>query len=294
VSSGKIFGVPPEVAAILRHAQAERSIMADVYATITEADPAVQARLAEVIERRFADPRQQAMARAYLSEIDFPHEARVLEVGCGTGAVTRMLAEWPGVAHATGIDLSAVFVARARALAERVPNASFEEGDGRSLRFDAEAFDVVVLHTTMCHVPQPERLVAEAYRVLRPRGWIAAFDGDYATATVATGRYDPLQACVEAFRENFVHDPWLVRRLPQLITAGGFDMRPMRSHGYVEAPDSGYMLTWIDRGADALAQAGRIGQEHAEALKTEARRRSATETWFGHIAFASVLGRKPA
>jgi SAM-dependent methyltransferase len=264
-----------------------------VYAAITESSPETQQRLAEVIELRFSDPRQQAMLRAYLSEVDFPESSRVLEIGCGTGAVTRTVAQWPRVAHATGIDPSPVFIARARELARSIPNASFEEGDGRALRFEAGSFDAVVLHTTMCHVPRPERLVAEAFRVLRPRGWIAAFDGDYATATVATGDSDPLQACVEAFRENFVNDPWLVRRLPHLLEAGGFDVRPMRSHGYAEAPEGGYMLTWIERGADALAKTGRIAPDLAEALKTEARRRSAAKAWFGHIAFASVLGRKP-
>ncbi|MCG3110593.1 MAG: methyltransferase domain-containing protein [Candidatus Manganitrophus sp. SB1] len=268
--------------------------MPDVYATITKADPAVQERLADVIELRFADPRQQAMLRSYLSEIEFPPEAHVLEIGCGTGAITRTLAQWPAVAQATGIDPSSVFIARARALAQNISNASFEEGDGRSLPFDAAAFDLVVLHTTLCHVPQPERVLAEAWRVLRPRGWIAVFDGDYATATVATGDFDPLQVCVEAFRQNFVNDPWLVRRLPQFLKAGGFEVMPMRSHGYVEAPESGYMLTWIDRGADVLVQTGRVDKAHAKALKAEARRRSATQTWFGQIAFASILGRKPA
>ena len=268
--------------------------MPDVYATIGAVAPELQERLADVIEMRAADPRMRAMFHAYLSEIEFPSEAKVLEIGCGTGAITRTLAQWPGVAQATGVDPAEVFITRARALAQNVPNASFEQGDGRSLRFDLEAFDVVVLHTTMCHVPQPERLGAEAFRVLRPRGWIAVFDGDYATATVATGDFDPLQTCVEAFRENFVNDPWLVRHLPRLIEAGGFEVMPMRSHGYVEAPEGAYMLTWIDRGADVLAQTGRIGKEHAEALKTEAKRRSASKTWFGHIAFASVLGRKPA
>ncbi|MFL6647354.1 MAG: methyltransferase domain-containing protein, partial [Sulfurifustaceae bacterium] len=176
----------------------------------------------------------------------------------------------------------------------QIPSVSFEEADGRSLPFDAAAFDVVVVHTVMCHVPEPERLIAESFRVLRPRGWIAVFDGDYATATVATGDFDPLEACVDAFRQNFVHDPWLVRRLPRLVEVGGFEVMGLRSHGYVEAQDAGYMMTWIDRGADALLHAGRIGKEQAEALKAEARRRTVTKEWFGHIAFASILGRKPS
>jgi len=162
------------------------------------------------------------------------------------------------------------------------------------LTFEANAFDVVVVHRALSHVPQPEGLVAEAFRVLRPRGWLAVFDGDYATATVATGDCDPLEACVHAFRGGFIHDPWIVRRLPQLLHASGFEVRPMQSHGYVEAPEGAYMLTWIDRGADTLLQAGRIDNETAKVLKAEAKRRSTEKLWFGHIAFASVLSRKPA
>jgi ubiquinone/menaquinone biosynthesis C-methylase UbiE len=268
--------------------------MPDVYATITEADAETQQRLADVIELRAADPRHRAMLHAYLSDIDFPPGTRVLEIGCGTGAVTRALAEWPRVSEAVGVDPSPVFIARARALSAGIPNLSFEEGDGRALSLDEGAFDVVVMHTTLSHVPQPERLVAEAVRVLRGGGWVAAFDGDYATATVATRGHDPLEACVQAFRESFVHDPWLVRRLPQLLRDAGVDVMPMRSHGYVEAPEGAYMLTWVDRGADALVRAGRIGGEAAGALSAEARRRSEEGVWFGHIAFASVVGRKPA
>ena len=101
-------------------------------------------------------------------------------------------------------------------------------------------------------------------------------------------------AKITAFRTHFVHDPWIVRRLPQLIRAGGFEVMPTRSHGYVEALEAGYMQTWIERGADVLLQAGQIGTETAEALKAEARQRSSMKVWFGHIAFASVLSRKPA
>jgi hypothetical protein len=60
----------------------EGTAMADVYATITEVDPATQERLASILELRAADPQQRAMLDSYLSEIDFPRAARALEIGC--------------------------------------------------------------------------------------------------------------------------------------------------------------------------------------------------------------------
>lgn len=265
--------------------------MPDVYASITEAAPEVQARLADVIEMRAADPRQGDMLKAYLSEIVFPPGAAVLEIGCGTGAVTRVLARWPGVARAVGIDPSPVFLARARELSRGIDAASFEQGDGRALPFGAATFDVVVVHTAISHVPQPDRLLAEARRVLRPGGWLAVFDGDYATATVARGPRDPLEACIHAFREDFVHDAWIVRRLPRLLSEAGFRLASMRSHGYVEARQAGYMMSWIERGADALVRTGQVSPEGAAALKAEAKGRDERGEWFGHIAFASAIAR---
>jgi hypothetical protein len=99
---------------------------------------------------------------------------------------------------------------------------------------------------------------------------------------------------MDAFRSGFVHDQWIVRRLPSLLEAAGFRAHRTRSHGYVESPEAGYLLTWVDRGADILVQQGRISRESAEALKAEARRRSEAKQWFGHIAFASTLARKAA
>jgi ubiquinone/menaquinone biosynthesis C-methylase UbiE len=265
----------------------------DIYAKIREVAPATQERLVDVLEMRVGDAQQRALWQAYLSAIEFPPNAHVLEIGCGTGAITRLLAQWPGVARAVGVDPSPVFIAKARELAHGIPNLTFEEGDGRSLRFAEHTFDVVVVHQALSHVPQPEQLVAEAFRVLRPQGWLAVYDGDYATATVATGHFDPLETCVHAFRDNYIHDPWIVRRLPQLLHTTGFEVMPMMSHGYVETAEGGYMLTWIDRGADALRQSGYLSAEAAAALKEEARKRTAAKAWFGHIAFASVLSRKP-
>jgi SAM-dependent methyltransferase len=266
--------------------------MPDVYATIAEADRATQERLAEILELRAADPQQRAMLDSYLAEIDLAPTTRVLEIGCGTGSVSRVVASRPGV-EVVGVDPSPVFIAEARRLAHGVSNLVFEVGDGRALRQAAGAFDVVVCHTVLCHVPDPQRLLAEAFRTLVSGGALAVFDGDYATTSVALGARDPLQDCIEAVKADFVNDPWLVRRLPVLLRSAGFDVVSTRSHGYLQTDEPDYMLTLVDRGADALAVTGRIGSELCASLKEDARRRAQAREFFGFIGFASLIARKP-
>ncbi|MGH8071838.1 MAG: methyltransferase domain-containing protein [Candidatus Entotheonellia bacterium] len=269
--------------------------MPDVYTKIVDAAPALLEGLMTVLERRAADPQQRAMLDTYLADAAIPQGARVLEIGCGTGAVTRVLAAWPGVAEAVGVDPSPVFVAKARELGAGFATLAFEAADGRSLPLASHTFDTVVFHTTLCHVPDPDAMLHEAVRVLRPGGCLAVFDGDYATGTLALGAGDPLDACAEAFRTHFIHDPWLVRRLPRLVQAAGVQLQRIRSYGYVEALAPGFMLSgWVDLGADALVAAGRMGADMAAALKAEARRRVASGEYFGHIAYMSCVARKPA
>jgi ubiquinone/menaquinone biosynthesis C-methylase UbiE len=266
--------------------------MPDVWSAVANLERTVQDRLADVLETRGADPQQQAMRRSFLAEIVFPPNANVLEVGCGTGVLTRMLARFAKVGRIVGVDAAPSLIARARELGTGLSGVSFEEADARKLPFGDASFDAVLFDSTLCHVPEPSLALAEAFRVLRPAGRLAGFDGDYATTTVAVGDYDPLQCCVEAMMAGSVHDRWLVRRLPAMVRACGFEEINFRTYGFA-AIDGGYMLTIIDRGADILQAQARIQAETAAALKGEARRRVDLGTFFGQIAYASLIARKP-
>jgi SAM-dependent methyltransferase len=268
--------------------------MPDVWATVAELDRSTQERLAAVLETRGADPVQREMRRRFLSNVDFPAGADVLEVGCGTGVLTRALAGLPDVESVVGVDLAPSLLEKARELAAGVPNVRFEQADARSLPLAGESVDVVVFDSTLSHVPEPERALAEALRVLRPGGTLAAFDGDYATATVALDDHDPLQACVDAMMAGSVTDSRIMRRLPALLRDGGFEIARARGHSFVETAGGGYMLTVIERGAEVLRAAGKIGDELAAALKAEASRRAAAGAFFGHIAYVDVIARRPA
>jgi ubiquinone/menaquinone biosynthesis C-methylase UbiE len=267
---------------------------ADVWANVGELDAAMQERLADVLETRGADQQQATMRRTFLADVPFPADAHVLEVGCGTGVLTRLIARWPGVGTVVGVDPAPSLLDKARDIAAHLPNVTFQEADGRSLPFDDDAFDVVIFDSALSHIPSPERALDEAFRVLRRQGVLAAFDGDYATTTVALGDHDPLQACVDMMVANSVTDRWLMRRLPALMRGHGFEIVSLRSHGFIEATEGGYMLTIVDRGADMLRSGGQIDAETAAALKAEARRRVEAGAFFGYIAYTSLVACKPA
>lgn len=102
--------------------------------------------------------------------------SRVLDLGCGNGAVAAWLARQTGAA-VTGIDLSAVRIASARDLADANPDLQLEFtiGSAAALPFDDGAFTHVFSQAVLYHVHAREMALAEAVRVLEPGG-IFAFD----------------------------------------------------------------------------------------------------------------------
>ena len=92
----------------------------------------------------------------------------VLDVGCGTGVLTRELTRHVGGnGSATGFDLSESMLGVAR---ERCPEATFKQGNVVDLPFDDQIFDVVISSFMLMFVPDPEKALSEMRRVLKTGG----------------------------------------------------------------------------------------------------------------------------
>lgn len=92
----------------------------------------------------------------------------VLDVGCGTGVLTRELTRHVRDAgSATGFDLSESMLGVAR---NRCPDATFKQGNATDLPFEDQRFDVVVSSFMLMFVPDPVKSLSEMRRVLRPGG----------------------------------------------------------------------------------------------------------------------------
>lgn len=102
---------------------------------------------------------------------------RVLDVGCGPGALTRELVALLGAANVSAIDPSAQF---AEACRERLPGVHVAVAAAEELPFGDDAFDRSFAQLVVNFMTDPQRGVAEMRRVTRPGGTVAAAVWDYA------------------------------------------------------------------------------------------------------------------
>ena len=111
---------------------------------------------------RFSD-RFQAQ---YQSAFSIDGGSRILEIGCGPGALVQSLHRWYPCAQVSGIDRDRSFIEFAR---KNVPGVSFSEGDATALPFEERSFDVTVSNTVAEHI-EPSQFYGEQRRVLKENG----------------------------------------------------------------------------------------------------------------------------
>ena len=153
---------------------------------------------------------------------------RVLEIGCGTGIIALGIA--PDVASVTGTDISPemVEVARRKAQRQEIDNVTFQVGDGYDLPFDDRSFDAVLIFNTLHVVKEPEALLAEAHRLLKPGGPLITATDCYAEPVPLGVRLKLIAQTlldwlgVIAFLRNYTRS-----ELRQLIMRNGFTVEEM-------------------------------------------------------------------
>ena len=120
-----------------------------------------------LLERVSAGARRRSLGR-----LAGQRDGRVLISGAGTGLDFPFL---PLQHDYVALDLTAAMLGRScrRATGLRM---AWVQGDGMALPFADRSFDAVVLHLITAVVPQPQRCLAEAARVLKPGGRVVLFD----------------------------------------------------------------------------------------------------------------------
>lgn len=153
---------------------------------------------------------------------------RVLDVGCGTGYFTRVMAETVAPdGTAEGVDPSPEGIARARRIT-KLGNCTFSDGAGQSLDAPDGTYDVVVSSLAIHHLPEALRpqAVGEMFRVLRPGGRVLI--AEFRPPATRLGRALMGRHMSPAMHHNPVHL-----------------LEPMARQAGFEQVDSGDVRPWI-------------------------------------------------
>lgn len=203
-----------------------------------------------------------ASLRAYLFQKAHLDEAqRVLDLGCGTGA---LLVDFPARPLVHGLDLSLPAVIQAK---KHAPGAALVCADGFSLPYAPASFDVVFCHFVLLWVSDPLQVVAKMRRVTRPGGVVLAlaepdYGGriDYPDELAPLGRWQ-----AEALRQQGAN-PEIGRQLAGIfIRAGLTQVETGVMGGEWHAPAPAAELEWEVLAADL---AGKILPADLQKLKS--------------------------
>ena len=186
---------------------------------------------------------------------------RLLEVGCGVGAVLAVLGQaFPGIS-VHGVDIEPAQLEFARGHLRRAGvAATLVRADARALPFDDASFDHVWMMWFLEHVADPVGVLEETRRVLVPGGAITAIEVDYAT-TRAEPSSPGLETLFGALVQGMAAAGWsdAGTRLPEWLREAGFEAiddgeRPFWWQGEELAVQAAYAADVAESALDALAQ----------------------------------------
>ncbi len=196
-----------------------------------------------------------AALRDYLiPKLNLPPQARVLEVGCGTGALLQdMRSRLGGPVH--GLDRAA---ARLRQAAHHAPGNRLVQGEAHRLPYADRSFHLVYSHFFLLWAANPLQALREMKRVLQPGGHVLALaEPDYAARIDYPDAYRALGAAQRDALRRKGAEPDIGRRLPELFVQAGLDLQESGLLGaqWQQPPDrQAWQLEWALLEADLAAR----------------------------------------
>lgn len=112
----------------------------------------------------------RALHRAILDLTVTAPVGDLLDVGCGRGAILKLLASRANRAVGVDIDANARQLARAELMLAGIPNCSLRKGDMYRLPFDDAEFNTIIIDDVLANAKKPVRALEEARRLLKPGG----------------------------------------------------------------------------------------------------------------------------
>lgn len=249
--------------------------------------------LARYLQEIADDPFLRRIAVRSLELMTLAPGQTVLDVGCGIGVFLPALAHAvaPG-GQVVGVDYSAAFLEEARTRAAATGfsrQITLHEADATQLPFADASFDAAHIERVLIHVDDPDAVLREMRRVVRPGGCIVAVEPDYGGVRIDHPDQEAVRLMIQAMTRQFRH-PEIGLELRRRMTRAG--LTDARLEVYVETEHNLHRLslTAIERGASEAVSSGILSEKRAQSFTNYLKQAGALGTYvtYDHMVIASA------
>ena len=223
--------------------------------------------LAARLEKRAEAADEIAARESYLDLLGIKAGDRVLDVGCGSGVVTRAIAKRVGPnGRVVGLDPSPSFLAVAREIADKSgvgERIEFREGSAKKLPFNDSEFDAVIAVTVLAHMHDGAKAVPELVRVIRPGGRVGVFDFDADMTVFTHPDREMTRRIVSSAADAVAIDGWIARRMPALFASAGVRDVQVRGFFPIDSDPTGFYVNLAERSSSAAMKSGAVTEDEA-------------------------------
>jgi ubiquinone/menaquinone biosynthesis C-methylase UbiE len=163
--------------------------------------------------------------KAELEGIGVKNGDKILDAGCGSGVLSRFLVQNFPQVTVDAMDASAQRLSEAKALCDQQlqNQIRFKEADLGAIPSDDQTYDWVICRFVLEHVKNPEKLVSEFLRVLKPGGRLCLIDWDGIIFNLYPTSPE-LGTMIEKIRHQYPGDLGVGRKLPSYMSSVGFNL----------------------------------------------------------------------
>jgi ubiquinone/menaquinone biosynthesis C-methylase UbiE len=252
------------------------------------------AQMAAFLEERSRCPDMQQVNAALCEHLAPEPGERVLEVGSGSGILCRLIAPslQPG-GGIVGVDISPHFHAEARKYAHQAGVAeviSYTTAAGERLPYAKAVFDAAFAARLLLHARDPQAVVREMARVVKPGGRVLALDWDYGSLVVDHPDRELTRRLLTWRADNHGGDNWSGRQLRRWMALAGLVRLSVHPITTVALGESENLTQSLARAAEVARQGGAITSREEQAWVGELKARIRSGTFFASIVYFLIRG----
>lgn len=250
--------------------------------------------MAAFLEERSRTPDLHAVNQKLCETVAAKPGERLVEVGSGSGILCRMFAPQlqPG-GWIVGVDISTEMSAQAQmyALSEGIRNGiAFETSTAESLPYPEASFDGAIAARLLLHVANPDAVIQEMKRVVKPGGRVVVMDWDFETVTVDHPDQELSRRILHWRNDHHGGNNWSGRQLWRRMRAAGLQSLSVHPWVSVTHSETDGLTQSLWRAAQVACEGGAISPAEQEAWIFEIKSRIQDGTFFVSIVYFIVKG----